>query len=191
MGNTITKLCKNNIMSDTNFRHKSVRIRGYDYSQPGAYFITICTSQKKMVFGEVTQGIIHLSKLGGTANQELEQLSLNFSKIHLDVFVVMPNHIHVLITISAKDALIQAANPEAFRHPVSGSIPTIVRAYKSAVTRRAGMLRNNPISDVWQRNYYEHVVRTEREKEQICAYIISNPDRWDTDKENPVVHPLV
>ncbi len=177
-------------MPDTNFRHKSVRIQGYDYSQPGTYFITICTSQKKMIFGEVTQGIIHLSKLGEIARQELEQLSLKFSKTHLDVFVVMPNHIHVLITISSSDADIQTANAEAFRRPVAGSIPTVVRAYKAAVTRQAAMRRDNSISEVWQRNYYEHIVRSEREKEQIYAYIISNPDRWDADEENPAGHPL-
>jgi REP element-mobilizing transposase RayT len=171
-------------MPVTNFRHKSVRIQGYDYSQPGTYFITICTSQKKMLFGEVTQGIIHLSKLGEIARQELEQVSSKFSRIHLD-------HIHVLITISASDAAIQTANAEAFRHPVPGSIPTVVRAYKAAMTRRAAMRRDNPISEVWQRNYYEHVVRTEREKEQIYAYIVSNPVQWDSDDENPAGHPLL
>jgi putative transposase len=176
-------------MPDANFRHKSIRIQGYDYSQPGTYFITICTSQKKMLFGEITQGIIHLSILGEIARQELEQLSLKFSKIHMDTFVVMPNHIHVLITISASDIVIQTAKAEAFRHPVPGSIPTVVRAYKAAVTRRAAMRRDNSISEVWQRNYYEHIVRTEREKEQIYAYIISNPDQWDADEENPVRHP--
>ena len=177
-------------MPDANFRHKSIRIQGYDYSQPGTYFITICTSQKKMLFGEVTHGIIHLSKLGEIARQELEQISLKFSKIHLDVFVVMPNHIHILITISANGTSIQTTNSEAFRHPVPGSIPTIVRAYKAAVTRQAAMRRDIYISEVWQRNYYEHVVRTEREKEQIYAYIVSNPDQWDSDDENPVRHPL-
>jgi putative transposase len=178
-------------MPDTNFRHKSIRIQGYDYSQPGTYFITMCTSQKKLLLGEVTQGIIHLSKLGEIARQELEQLSVKFSRIHLDVFVIMPNHIHVLITISASDAAIQIANAEAFSHPVSGSIPTVVRTYKSAVTRRAAMRRDNPISELWQRNYYEHVVRTEKEKEQIYAYIVSNPIQWDSDDENPVGHTLV
>ena len=144
-----------------------------------------------MLFGDITQGIIYLSKLGEIARQELEQLSLKFSRIHLDVFVVMPNHIHVLITISASDAAMQSANTEAFRHPVPGSIPTVVRAYKAAVTRRAAMRRDNPLSEVWQRNYYEHVVRTEKEKEQIYAYIVSNPDRWGADDENPAGHPLV
>jgi putative transposase len=172
-------------MPNTNFRHKSIRIQGYDYSQPGTYFITICTSQKKMLFGEVTQGIIHLSKLGEIARQELGQLPLKFSRIHLDAFVVMPNHIHVLITISASAVAIQATNAEAFSHPVQGSIPTVVRAYKAAVTRQAAMRRDNPISEVWQRNYYEHVVRTEKEKEQIYAYIVSNPDQWSFDDENP------
>ena len=172
-------------MPDNNFRHRSVRIHGFDYSQPGAYFITICAWQKTLLFGEITKGIVSLSKVGDIARQELEQLPHKFSKIHLDTFVVMPNHIHALITISANDTIIPTAYTEAFSHPQQGSIPTIARAYKASVTRRAAMLRDNPVSEVWQRNYYEHVVRNENEKERIYEYIISNPDQWDSDDENP------
>ena len=178
-------------MSDTNFRHRSVRIPGYDYSQPGAYFVTICTLHKALIFGKISQGIVHLSKLGEIASQELERLPGKFPGIRTDTFVVMPNHIHLLVTISANNTATQATNTEAFRHPVSGSIPTIVRTYKSAVTRRAAMQRENPLTEVWQRNYYEHVVRTESEKEQIYAYIVSNPDQWDSDDENPEDRPQV
>jgi putative transposase len=175
-------------MPDPNFRHRTVRIQGFDYSQPGAYFITICTWQKDLIFGNIAKGTIHLSKVGEFAGKELEKLSLTFSEIHLDTFVVMPNHVHILITISENDTAtssVKASKTEAFGHPVTGSIPTIVRAYKAAVTRRAALLRDSPVSQVWQRNYYEHVVRTEREKERIYAYIVSNPIQWDFDDENP------
>jgi REP element-mobilizing transposase RayT len=170
---------------DNNFRHRSVRIQGYDYSQSGAYFVTICTWQKNLIFGEITKGIIHLSKLGEIARQELERLPHKFSVIQMDTFVVMPNHIHMLITISGNDAAIQTANSEAFRHPLAGSIPTIVRTYKASVTRRVVLLRDIPVSEVWQRNYYEHVVRNAKEHERIYAYIVANPVQWDSDDENP------
>jgi len=103
----------------------------------------------------------------------------------MDTFVVMPNHIHMLITISGNDAAIQTANSEAFKHPVAGSIPTIVRTYKASVTRRVVLLRVNPVFKVWQRNYYEHVVRNSKEYERISAYIAANPVQWDSDDENP------
>lgn len=101
----------------------------------------------------------------------------------------MPNHIHLLITISENDAAIQTAHSEAFRHPVAGSIPTIVRTYKASVTRRVALLRDNPVSAVWQRNYYEHVVRNVNELERIYTYIIANPLQWDSDYENLAGHP--
>ncbi len=100
----------------------------------------------------------------------------------------MPNHIHALITISADSA---SPNPdtsdnlEGFKHPVPGSIPNIVRSYKAAVTQRVSVLHDASVSVVWQRNYYEHVVRNENERERIFAYIVSNPVRWDSDEENP------
>jgi putative transposase len=150
-------------MPDTNFRHHSIRIQDFDYSQPGAYFVTLCAYQKILLFGEITQGIVHLSKLGEIARQELERLPHKFPRIQLDTFIVMPNHIHMLITISGNDAAIQPATTEAFRHPVAGSIPTIVRTYKASVTRRVVLLRDNYVSEVWQRNFYEHVVRNAKE----------------------------
>ena len=98
----------------------------------------------------------------------------------------MPNHIHILITISA-DAIarIHSSN-EAFELPVSGSIPTIVRSYKAAVTQRILAMRDAPVSKVWHHNYYEPVVRNENERERIFLYIITNPEKWDSDEENPV-----
>ena len=143
---------------------------------------------KKQIFGEIKQGKMILSKVGEIARKELEKLSRRFPRISMDGFVVMPNHIHALITISADSA---SPNPdtsdnlEGFKHPVPGSIPTIVRSYKAAVTQRVSVLRDASVSVVWQRNYYEHVVRNENERERIFAYIVSNPVRWDSDEENP------
>jgi REP element-mobilizing transposase RayT len=146
---------------------------------------------KSSYSGKSTQGIVHLSKLGEIARQELERLPHKFLGIQLDTFAVMPNHIHLLITISGNAAAIQTAHSEAFRHPVAGSIPTIIRTYKASVTRRVALLRDNPVSEVWQRNYYEHVVRNANEHERIYTYIVANPLQWDSDDENPAGHSRV
>ncbi len=172
-------------MPDKNYRHKSIRLPGYDYSQPGTYFITICAHQKALIFGEIRQGTVQLSRLGELAQQGLGELSRTFTRMHLDAFVVMPNHIHLLNEKDGDASPNPKPGPEAFGKPVAGSIPTIVRMYKASVIRKVNMLRDRPPSQVWHRNYYEHVVRTEQEKELVYAYIVSNPARWDSDEENP------
>jgi REP element-mobilizing transposase RayT len=173
-------------MPSSIYHRRSIRIQGFDYTQPGSYFITICTWHKSLIFGEINQGIVVLSKLGEIARKEIERLPYRFSNIAIDAFVIMPNHIHILITISA-DAIarIHSSN-EAFEQPVSGSIPTIVRSYKAAVTQRILAMRDAPVSEVWHHNYYEHVVRNEDEREKIFLYIIANPAQWNSDEENPV-----
>jgi putative transposase len=167
------------------YHRRSIRIQGFNYTQPGSYFITICTWHKSLIFGEIIQGEVVLSKLGEIARKEIERLPDRFSDIIMDGFVVMPNHIHMLITISA-DAIpkMQTSN-EAFKQPVPGSIPTIVRSYKAAVTQRILAMRDAPVAEVWHRNYYEHVVKNENEREKIFLYIVANPAQWDSDEENP------
>lgn len=91
----------------------------------------------------------------------------------------------MLITISAEGTCNTPGSAEAFRQPVRGSIPTIIRSYKAAVTQRASALRDAPVAAVWHGNYYEHVARNESERKRIYLYIISNPARWDSDEENP------
>jgi putative transposase len=180
-------------MPATLLHRRSIRIQGFDYAQPGSYFITICAWDKKLIFGKITNGEVTLSHLGEIARKELEKLPHRFTNINLDCFVVMPNHIHILITISNDGGITGSDLPgvqEAFKKPVPGSVPTIVRAYKAAVTQRVSALRNAPVSIVWHRNYYEHVVRNEGERERIFLYINSNPAQWDSDEENPVRRPI-
>ena len=98
----------------------------------------------------------------------------------------MPNHIHILITISAGGTSNPRGSAEAFKQPVLGSIPTIVRSYKAAVTQRILAMRDAPVPEVWHHNYYEHVVRNENEREKIFRYVIANPAQWNSDEENPV-----
>jgi putative transposase len=165
---------------------RSIRLQGFDYTQPGSYIITICTWHNSLIFGEINQGEVVLSKPGEIARKEIERLPHRFSNIAIDGFVVMPNHIHMLITICADGASNAHGSTEAFKQPVAGSIPTIVRSYKAAVTQRISAMRDAPVSEVWHHNYYEHVVRNENEREKIFLYITANPTQWNSDEENPV-----
>jgi REP element-mobilizing transposase RayT len=189
---------------------RSIRLPGYDYTLPGGYYITIVTHDRACLFGEVVDGEMVLNDLGKIAQREWERLAKRFKNVRLGVFVIMPNHAHGVILIidnrpgmvdstgkgtadsgrcdnlqAPRRALTAMPTHEAFGKPVSGSIPTIVRSYKSAVSLRIGYARRNDKTPVWQRNYYEHVIRDMDDANRICDYIESNPATWEDDDENP------
>ena len=164
---------------------KSIRLPGYDYSQNGAYFITICTKDKQMLFGTVQENRIILNKNGQIAQEEIEATNRlrKENGIQVTKYVVMPNHVHLLIEIvGTRRAVSGAANPEKFSQPTKQSIPTIVRAYKSAVTRRLRNGHGTPCPyEVWQARCYEHVIRSDADYQKIWNYIDTNPIRWSKD----------
>ena len=194
---------------DPRYHHRrSIRLKGYDYAQPGAYFVTVVTQERECLFGEVMEGGMHLSPAGNIAQGEWQRLSARFPHVCLDAFVVMPNHVHGIIIILGDDSRGTADSGDAlnlsstrraptpsttrrtptqerFGKPVPGSIPTIVRSYKSATTLRINYLRHASGIPVWQRNYYEHIVRNDEELQAIRRYILDNPYQWDSDDENP------
>ena len=174
-------------------RH-SIRLNEYDYSQAGAYFVTICAHNRECVFGNVVKGEMRLNKYGRVVEAEWIETASIRNNVELDVFVVMPNHFHgVLVIVGGgrdtvgRDTARRAptAINERFGKPTSGSLPTIVRSFKSAVTKRINELRGTPETPVWQRNYYEHVIRDEGDLNEIREYIMSNPLKWELDRENP------
>lgn len=182
---------------------RSIRLPNYDYTQIGAYYITIVTHNREMVFGEVVDGEMKLSNLGQIAQREWERLPKRFKHIELGAFVIMPDHVHGIIIIRYGGGTADYSgqgNPqdprrapttgetvtvEQFGKSVSGSIPTIVRSYKSAVALRINYARPDDSTPVWQRNYYEHVIRNERDMQTKWDYIESNPTNWENDDENP------
>ncbi len=172
---------------------RSVRLKDYDYSQAGAYFITICTHDRECVFGNVVEGDVILSEYGRVVEAEWVKTANIRNNVELDIFVAMPNHFHgVLIIVGGGNCTgrgtarrASTAMSERFGKPTSGSLPTIVRSFKSAVTRRINELRGTPRAPVWQRSYYEHVVRGEDDLDEIRKYIMSNPLKWELDEENP------
>ncbi len=174
---------------------RSLRLKGYDYCQPGAYFVTICTRQRLCLFGEVVNGQVRLNAYGEIVRRCWENIPNHFAHVALDAFVVMPNHVHgILVIVCDPDEMPNNATPhhgavqrrtEQFGKPVPGSIPTVVRSFKSATTKLINELRGTPGCPVWQRNYYERVIRNERMLNQLREYIATNPLRWATDWENP------
>jgi REP element-mobilizing transposase RayT len=178
-------------------RH-SIRLPNYDYAQSGAYFVTIVTWHRECLFGEVVNGEMRLNKFGLVAKQQWEKLPKRFPNIELGAFMIMPNHTHGIIVIL--DGRGTAGNPndpdgessrraptrEQFQKPVKGSIPTIVRSHKSAVSYRVNLMRGTQDIPVWQRNYYEHIIRDDRDLQNKTDYIEANPRLWDEDDENPL-----
>ena len=163
---------------------KSIRLPGYDYSQAGAYYVTIVTHQRNCLFGEVVNGEMVLNDFGKIAAECWRAIPDHFPLVELGAYVVMPNHVHGIIVITnGRGTIYRAPTQEQFQKPVVGSIPTIIRTFKAAVTRRIG--REHNATGIWQRNYYEHIIRDQTDLQNKTDYIEANPMLWDEDENNP------
>ncbi len=161
-----------------NIHHRrSIRLKGYDYSQPGAYFITICTHQKECLFGEIIDEQMQLNHFGKIVQSHWQSLEKYHSHIQLDKFVVMPNHFHGIIIINDNVA------PDAASNNKKTGIPEFFRGFKTFSARQINKARHQPGIPLWQRNYYERIIRDEEELNQIKKYIINNPQNWTQDRE--------
>ena len=181
---------------DPQIHHRqSVRVKDYDYTSNGYYFVTICTHDKQQLFGQIKTRrgtaccalciLCALNEYGNIVNDEWIKSAHIRNKIELDEFVIMPNHIHGIIIINdlGNDlGTARRAPTGQFGFSVSGSLPTIVRAFKSASTKRINELRNSPGQKLWQRNYYEHIIRDEKDLNRIRKYIKDNPAKWEDDE---------
>ena len=154
---------------------RSIRLPSYDYAQASAYYITLCASQRAYLFGRITAGRMALSDLGRAAEQEWLQTPQIRPNVSLDAFVFMPDHFHAVVVITERA---EVAAASGFRSP-SQTLGAIVRGFKAVVTRRATTLSGTTGVVVWQRNYYEHIVRDDADLERIRRYIAANPMRWN------------
>jgi len=158
-------------------KRKNIRLKGYDYSQAGYYFITICVKDKMDFFGEVLNGKVCLNECGEIAENELIKIPTHYDNVKIDKFIIMPNHIHMIIVIFSPERI----NP----FPTKVDIPNIVGKYKAGVTRTVGnaFMRSDIMrNEIWQKSFHDHIIRDEEEYKYIWKYIDENPLNWESDE---------
>ena len=205
---------------------RSIRLKGYDYSSEGAYYVTIVAHGRECLFGEIIDGEMHLSKYGEIIQKWWDEIPVHFPNVELGAFVIMPNHVHGIIFIidnrrgevisprdyqnnNIQDEYVDENNKQGgeindegvktksqgegqqqggetppLRKPTLGQI---VAYFKYQSTKEMNKIETeNSITKFWQRSYYEHIIRNEKELQQKTDYIMDNPSQWDEDDENPV-----
>ena len=174
-----------------NIHHrKSVRLKEYDYSKEGLYFITICCDARNHLFGGIVDGKMILYDAGKIANQCWLDIPNHFPNAILHEHIIMPNHVHGIIELKSPHVGVEYIQPlrthHEFQKIIPRSIGSIVRGYKIGVTKwfRNNRAENFPPPQVWQRNYYEHIIRNEKSYLTISNYIVNNPKNWKDDKFN-------
>ncbi|MEA5621191.1 transposase [Cronbergia sp. UHCC 0137] len=194
---------------------RSIRLKGYDYSQQGAYFLTICTHQRNCLFGEIVDGEMKLNTNGEIARYSWLSIPRHFQNAELDEFVIMPNHLHGIIMIVKSEATqdfsqsvsevegealanqdfqrkqnlsSQCFAPTGEKIKINGTTPqslgSIIQNYKSVSTRQINRINKAKGNVIWQRNYYERVIRNEEALNNTRQYIVNNPINWEEDEEN-------
>jgi REP element-mobilizing transposase RayT len=208
---------------------RSVRLQGYDYASPGAYFVTICVYQRQCLFGAIMDGEMRLNGLGQMVYACWQRLPSHFPNLVLDAFVVMPNHVHGILVLTkpagrgaalgqgleghTKDSCPNATPTSNSSRPgvafgremigktkeqlpnatplpprlVAGSVGSIVLNFKSVTTRSRNHIQRSPGALMWQRNYYDHIIRNEASLQRLRQYIQNNPLSWQQDQLHPDV----
>ncbi|MFZ4793835.1 MAG: transposase [Blastocatellia bacterium] len=161
---------------------RSIRLRGYDYSQPGAYFVTLCTQKRKRLFGKIVNGEMRLNETGRLVANHWEWLAEKYCRVLLDEYVVMPNHLHGIIVITDRtiDVMQRASEKPAFlekRKPIG----RLIGAFKTLSTSQINQSLATSGNQLWQRDFWEHIIRNEHELNLIRAYIRNNPAQWFND----------
>ena len=163
-------------------RRKPNRIAGYDYSQSGAYFVTICTQDRKKILSDIVGDGFPVPKMcGKIAEETIRKIPEKYPNVSVDKYVVMPDHIHILLRIEPVG--------EAFRLPQFGTgdpsptIGNVVGWYKYQATRQINLICNTPGERVFQRSYYDHVIRNQQDYNEVWEYIENNPTKWATTKD--------
>jgi len=171
---------------------RSIRLQGYDYRQVGAYFVTVCTHGREPVFGAIADDAMHLNAYGQIVAEDWAWLADTFSYVDLDACIVMPNHVHGIIVIAdaaddmrIEEGALRAGEGGSSTAPTQARLPLgrIVGAFKTMSTKHVNEWRETPGVTLWQRNYYEHIIRDDDDLQRIREYILTNPARWSEDSE--------
>jgi len=153
-------------------RHRrSIRLEGHDYAGPGAYLVTICATTH--LFGRIAAGEMRLSPFGDIARDCWTSIPNHFPHVRIDAFVIMPDHVHGILFVADRGLRCQAVGQIS-----PGSLGAIVRSFKAAVASRVNYLRGARVGGVWQRNYFDQIIRDRRDLNRIRQYIRDNPARW-------------
>ena len=174
---------------------QSIRLKEFDYRQNGAYFVTICSHNKECLFGNVMNEEMQLNDAGRMVQAVWNEISSHYPGIETDTFIVMPNHIHGIIVLAGvtPGVLIPDNSPindtTVQQQPLS--LPDIVQRFKTMTIKQYSdgvkQFHWKPYCDrLWQRNYYEHIIRNHESLNVIREYIINNPMQWEFDRENPI-----
>ncbi len=192
---------------------KSMRLKDYDYSTAGPYFVTICVQNRECLFGEICDKIMLLNTFGKIVDYQWKQIPTHFKNAKLDEFVVMPNHFHGIIfitgngdgggvgakhskasilenikTVEKNASPLQQAHPQPNIRPNGtkpGSLSAMIQNFSSVTTRKINRIRKTPGAKLWQRNYWDRIIRNEKELFNTREYIINNPLKWELDQDNP------
>ena len=167
-------------------RRRSIRLREFDYSAAGGYFVTTCVHNRECLFGEVCDDVMVLNDAGGLVESVWNDLVKRFPTIELDAFVVMPNHVHFIVNI-VNAAIKDGEGQDRAGRDRAPTLDEIVRVFKSISAAQVNRLLSRTGQPLWQRNYYERVIRNDSELYGFRDYIIHNPLKWPDDKENPIL----
>jgi putative transposase len=182
---------------------RSTRLPEFDYSQPGAYFVTLVTSRRECLFGEIRNSMMYLSEAGKIVLGVWNFLPTRYSMVALGTAVVMPNHFHGIMVINEFPVgAIHQSEGAIHESPLRESppqerriqrrrmtLPLMIGYFKMNSAKQINKLLNSSGIPIWQRNYYEHIVRNDDERNRIHQYIESNIDNWEDDDENPIKQP--
>lgn len=176
-------------MATGKHRRNSLRLKGHDYSDPGEYFVTVCTKYMRCILGTIAGGVMNLSETGRVVDRCWREIPEHFKNTRVDVFQMMPNHLHGIVEILESPVRVQHAAPlqdrVEYRHsqPLPGALNTIVRSFKSAATKQIHEM-NLTHGPLWHRNFHDHIIRDEVDRFFVERYIDLNPILWDLDANN-------
>jgi len=175
-------------------KRKSIRLRGFDYSESREYFVTICSHNRECNFGEIINQEMALNELGKIVEEEILNIPNRFKNVEIKIYTVMPNHIHLIVSILASEDPIVGATLAVARNIKAGASPAptvgaIIGSFKSLCFKKYKEYVENNNCNIetkfWQRNYYEHIIRNEKSYDNIYAYIESNTQTWERDRNHP------
>jgi REP element-mobilizing transposase RayT len=175
-------------------RRRSIRLKGYDYTRDGWYFITLCVQNRTCLFGEIRNGVMHQNEFGNVVADCWKWLGEQYSYVVLDEWVIMPNHFHGILEITNDTCRNEPGIGSGGSRTATTAEPTtaaiqvkrkplgrLIGAFKTVSTKQINIIRHTPGAKLWQRNYYEHIIRTNADLERIRNYICQNPKNWQSD----------